>query len=102
MGYTVATCPDGREALQWYEEHGAEADLVLLDERMPKLSGTQTFLRLKELDPEVKVIVMSGYTDEGVINNLIAHGVLDFIAKPCQVGELVRKVGKHIRVASPA
>ncbi len=93
-GYAVTTCSDGEEALHWYEEHGDTADLVLLDERMPKLSGTQTFSKLKELNPEVKVIVMSGFTDEGVIGNLIAAGVLDFVGKPFQIEQLCFKVAE--------
>jgi PAS domain S-box-containing protein len=98
IGFTTTTCSDGQLALEWYREHCDETDLVLLDERMPKLSGTQTFLKLRELDPEVKVIVMSGFTDEGVINNLLSRGVLDFIEKPCQLADLSSKVSRHINV----
>lgn len=96
LGYSVTACPGGEEALVWYREHGDEADLVLLDERMPRLSGTATFAKLREMHPDVRVIVMSGFTDEGVINSLLERGVLDFVSKPCKTSDLADTLARWI------
>ncbi|MBW2734194.1 MAG: PAS domain S-box protein [Deltaproteobacteria bacterium] len=91
-GYEVLTAANGGEALLQCEQHGSEMDLVLTDVVMPKMSGKELANRLSEVCPALKVLYMSGYTE----NTIIQHGVLDegthFIAKPFNSPELLEKI----------
>jgi len=92
LGYTVlsASCPD--EAEQVLAQHGGEIDLLLTDVVMPGRSGRELHEALKSSRPSLKVLYMSGYTDNAIVH----HGVLDpgkpFIQKPFSPDALARKV----------
>ena len=62
LGYTVLLGVDGKDGLEVYERKLGEISLVLLDLSMPKMSGREIFPRLRQLNPEVKVIILTGYT----------------------------------------
>jgi len=91
-GYKVLTAEDGEDALRISKEHEGSIDLMITDVVMPKISGKETAERMQALYPHMKVIFMSGYTDN-VINH---HGVLtpelNFIEKPFTSKGLARKV----------
>ena len=91
LGYTVEVASSGIEALEKYGQAGA-FDLVLLDMLMPELSGEETFFKLKEIDPNVSVLVISGYTSERAVTNILDNGGRDFLQKPFTIDELSRKV----------
>lgn len=95
-GYQVSHCWNGWEAVEWYKEHGQTEDLILMDERMPILSGRETFKKLKKMNPDVKVIIMTGYTKDGIISKLLHAGVLDYIYKPFSIAKLSHKIAKYI------
>ncbi len=91
-GYTVIGARDGMEALRLLEERGGAVDLVLTDVVMPRMSGRQLAERLAEVAPGVKVLYMSGYTDDTIVR----HGLLDakapFLNKPFSRATLLQKV----------
>ena len=91
-GYSVVEASRGDEALRFCAEHAAELDLLLTDVVMPEMSGKQLADQLKSQYPELKMVFMSGYTDDSIVH----HGVLDsgveFIQKPFTPAALVRKV----------
>jgi len=62
FGYRTFQASDGLEAIDIYEKKGSEIDLVILDLLMPNLSGNETFKRLRHLDPNVKILICSGYS----------------------------------------
>ena len=91
-GYTVVSEPNGAMALHECELNGTEYDLVLTDVVMPQMNGRDLANRLAVLFPNLKVLFMSGYTDDA----LLRHGVIEegthFIAKPFKPMALLQKV----------
>ncbi len=91
-GWRVLLAEDGEKALEIFRGHKGEIALVLLDLVMPKLGGREVFLKLKELEPGVRVLVASGYSQEGKAQEVLASGAVGFIAKPFRVRALIQKV----------
>jgi signal transduction histidine kinase/ActR/RegA family two-component response regulator len=91
-GYTVLIATNGEEGLQQMEAHGDEIGLVLLDMVMPVLSGKETFYRIKERHPHVKILLSSGNRSDERVEELLKAGVVDFIGKPYSLPELARAV----------
>ncbi len=94
LGYEVATCPDGAEAVAWSREHVGLADLVLLDRNMPCKSGLETSRELHEIDPSLPIILCSGDGDLDAAED--RSGVVDLLAKPFQLAELAEMVAHHL------
>ncbi|MCP4378162.1 MAG: response regulator [bacterium] len=97
MGYTVATGNDGLEGLEYYREHHQEIDLVILDLIMPKMNGQVAFMEMKKINPDVKVLVSSGFSSTETSRQMLHDGVLDMLNKPFQVATLAETVAKYIR-----
>jgi len=91
-GYRVLLAEDGARALEIYREHQGEIRLVVLDLIMPKLGGEEVFLKMKEMDPGVHVLVSSGYSQEGKAQEILSGGALGFVQKPFHVRDLISQV----------
>jgi len=91
-GYTVLLAPHGDEALQLLERHPGRVDLLMTDVVMPGMSGRDLADRVAERRPGIKVLYLSGYTDDAIVR----HGVLEpgiaFLQKPFSADALARKV----------
>ncbi|MCG6881121.1 MAG: PAS domain S-box protein [Deltaproteobacteria bacterium] len=96
-GYQVLVAGNGGEALLMIEEKKAQPDLVLTDVVMPEMSGKILVDRLRKTLPHIRVLFMSGYTDDAIV----PHGVLDadipFIEKPFNTRALINKIGELLR-----
>jgi len=88
IGYTTLTAYDGLDGLQTYRENQNQIDLVILDMITPRMDGAVCFAGLKEINPDVKVIISSGYTQNASTSALKQEGVLAFIKKPFQLQTL--------------
>ncbi len=91
-GFAVRTAADGREGLSLFEELGGETRCVLLDLSMPYVRGNVVFARIRAINPDVPVIIMSGYCDEQTMREFSAAGVAGFVHKPFQPERLVKAV----------
>ena len=99
MGYDVVFAKDGHEAIDKYnQEFSSENpfDLVILDLTIPgSMGGAETIPELLKIDPQAKVIVSSGYSNDPVMANYKKHGLAGIIPKPYrreQMAELLNKV----------
>ena len=82
LGYSVLLAENGLDAVTIYEENPGMVDLVLLDMIMPKAGGHETFLKLKAIDPDVKVLLSSGFVNEKAVEDLLTQGACGFLPKP--------------------
>lgn len=93
LGYQVDAVASGLEAVERFKSDPEfRYDLVILDMLMPMLSGEETFKELKQIEPRIKVLLMSGYSSEGAIEATLAAGAKDFIPKPFTIDDLSKKV----------
>lgn len=91
-GYKVLEAENGEDALRISESHDGSIDLLITDVVMPKMGGRKTAERLQPLYPQMKVIYMSGYTDNAIAHHGVLEPGLYFIEKPFSPKALARKV----------
>ena len=92
MGYQVLTARDGKEAIEVHQKHKQSIDLVLLDIIMPYMKGGEVFDRLKEINPNVKVLLSSGYSIDGEATKILERGGKGFIQKPFDIKQLSQSI----------
>ena len=85
LGYSVILAENGLDTVEIYKANPKEIDLVILDMIMPKMGGHSTFFQLKACDPDVKVLLISGYVSEKEVNDLLDKGACGFLSKPCRI-----------------
>jgi CheY-like chemotaxis protein len=94
LGFATITANDGREAVELFKNNDDIA-LVILDLTMPRMDGEQCFRELRQLKPDVKVIISSGYNEQEVTQKFVGKGLAGFIQKPYKLSvlkEIIRKV----------
>ena len=92
LGYSVILAENGLDAVEIYRENPNEIDLVLLDMVMPKMGGHTTFYQLKNLDPDVKVLLSSGFVSAASVKDLQDNGAAGFLPKPHRIREMAAKI----------
>ncbi len=92
LGYTVYSATNGKEAIELYRLKKDEIDLVILDMIIPEMGGGEIFDALKLINPDVNVILSSGYSMNGQASKIMEKGCRAFIQKPFSMGELSQKV----------
>ncbi len=101
LGYRVLAAADGAAAIAAFQSARGEVDAVVLDLVMPILGGRDVFLALKALDPEVRVLLMTGYALNHEAQELLNLGVRGFVAKPFSINELSTAIAGVMRGARP-
>jgi PAS domain S-box-containing protein len=94
IGYRIFTAKDGKEALKLYKKNQDKIDLVLLDMTMPNMSGSEVYDRMKEMNPNIKVLLSSGYSIDGEATEILERGCNGFIQKPFNLNALSQKIRK--------
>ncbi|MFC1825369.1 PAS domain S-box protein [Thermodesulfobacteriota bacterium] len=92
LGYGVIIAKSGREALNVLEKGLDKIDMVILDMIMPDLGGGETYDLLKEINPEIKVLLSSGYSVDGQAQEILNRGCNGFIQKPFKLEDLSKKI----------
>jgi two-component system cell cycle sensor histidine kinase/response regulator CckA len=92
LGYKVFTARDGKEAIEVFRKHKGEIDAIVLDMIMPKMSGGEAFDRIKEMKPEIKVLLSSGYSINGQASEILNRGCNGFIQKPFNLQNLSKSL----------
>jgi two-component system, cell cycle sensor histidine kinase and response regulator CckA len=101
LGYTVLPARSGGDALQLFAQHRGALDLVILDMVMPDMNGGEVFDRLQEMQPDVPVLLASGYSLEGKAEEIMKRGCRGFIQKPFGINTLGEAVSAIVEKAHP-
>ena len=94
LGYTILEAKQGNEALLIFGQHKGSIDLLLTDVVMPGMSGRELAGHLASLGSKMKVLYMSGYTDDAIVRHGVLEKGVEFIQKPFTVARLAKKVRK--------
>jgi two-component system cell cycle sensor histidine kinase/response regulator CckA len=94
LGYEILLAENGSRALEVYQIHLERINLVILDMIMPGMGGRETYLKIKEINPQVKVLLSSGYSIDGEAQEILAQGAQGFIQKPYRIDALSRKIAE--------
>jgi CheY-like chemotaxis protein len=91
-GYEVGVAQSGFECLDLFRHDGSSYDLILTDLSMPLMDGEETFERLRQVDPKVKVVLMAGFVDSGRLEKMMSDGLSGFVGKPFAPVEILAVV----------
>jgi CheY-like chemotaxis protein len=102
LGYQVFAASGCKQAIDMISNSGDEIDLVILDMVMPDMDGEATFDRIREIQPEVPVLLSSGYAIDDRTRAILQRGCNGFIQKPFNLSALSQKI-RHVldEVGSP-
>ena len=88
LGYRVISADGGKKAVSLYKKNVGTIDMIILDMIMPEQNGYETFIKLKEINPHVKVLLSSGYSLNGQAQEILNKGCMGFIQKPFTIKDL--------------
>ena len=94
LGYKVLLAKSGKEAVELYRKNKNKIDMVLLDMVMPEMGGGETYDRMKEISPDIKVLLSSGYSIDGQATEILNRGCDGFIQKPFDMQQLSQRIRK--------
>jgi DNA-binding NtrC family response regulator len=94
LGYTVDIKTDSHEALDAFHKDPYKYDLLVTDQAMPKLMGTELIGKVKEIRSDLKSIIITGYQESIPANAMEQYGIVDIISKPLIMSEFSELIGK--------
>lgn len=89
LGCEVMLARNGAEAVDAVEQESGDIDLVILDVAMPIMDGTECFYKLRDIDPELPIVISSGFADQRHTEKLIADGATGLLPKPYDLDQMV-------------
>jgi len=98
LGYKVLSAGDGIEAVELYKEHGRDIACVILDLTMPRMNGTATLRALRSLNPDVKIVLSSGYTEQQAVFAL-GEKEAAFLQKPYDLNTLQSVLRNYLKAS---
>lgn len=98
IGFDILKASNSLEACQLYQNEKDRIDLVVLDMIMPGENGAATYKRLKMMNPDIKVLISTGYGTDGDVEAILNDGQNGFIQKPFQFKEFTSKIDAILSV----
>ncbi|RKY84990.1 hypothetical protein DRQ09_07880 [candidate division KSB1 bacterium] len=98
LGYDVFLAENGVEAINLYKKNKDKINLILLDIVMPEKAGKDTFIELKKINPEIRIIIVSGYSQNGKAAEIIELGANGFLQKPFKIEEISKIIRNNLRI----
>ena len=95
-GLDVICAQDGKTGIALYKKHIKEIGLILLDVILPEMDGQEVLHQIKQINPEIRVLIISGFSETNVKDKLIAEGVVGFIPKPFSIVDITEMVKKTL------
>ena len=92
LGYRVVTASTGNKAIEIYRQHWRKIDGVVLDMVMPGMNGLEVFMAMKQINPDVRVLLVSGHAKNGLLDKAFELGVKGFLVKPYTSKELADSI----------
>ena len=92
FGYEVITASNGKEALEIYKREGERISLVILDLIMPEMDGKQCLVEILRVDPQARILIASGYSENGPITRTPLTGAKGFVEKPYNMRKLLQTI----------
>ena len=97
IDYRVLTAGNGKEALEIYKEYSSRIDIILLDMIMPGMNGGEVYDRITGINPDAKIILVTGYSIDGQATAILERGCDGFIQKPFRLKDLHKKIIKVLK-----
>jgi signal transduction histidine kinase len=94
MGFSVVIRTNGKEAVDFYKDHWETVDLVIIDMVMPVMNGKEAFSAMKKINPDVFVLIASGYSLDSEAQGILYQGIKGYIQKPFIMEDLRRKISE--------
>jgi len=92
----VLQAEDGQTGIDMYQQHGAKIELILLDLSMPGMSGEEAFHLLRQINPDIRILLSSGFNETEVTARLAGQNITGFIQKPYTLDTLIDKVQQYL------
>ncbi len=92
MGYRVISAKDGKGAVEVYKKNRDDINIVVLDMVMPNMGGGEAYDRMKEINPDIKVLLSSGFSIDGEATEIMERGCDGFIQKPFKMKDFSEKI----------
>jgi CheY-like chemotaxis protein len=93
-GYDVAIANNGLDAIEQCQDH--TFDLILLDEMMPGITGLETLQRIKEIQPQTPVVMVTKSEEEDIMDQAIGKSIADYLIKPVNPMQILLTLKKHV------
>ncbi len=97
IGYEIYTAPNGIDALDFVKSRNIKLDLLFTDMIMPGIDGKELMRRMLKVQPQIKVLISSGYADDFIVKNGMIDDNINFIQKPFSIKKLVNKINEILR-----
>lgn len=99
-GFTVIKARDGVEAVEEFARHSHRIALVVIDLGLPRMSGWEAFLKIKDLSPQVNAVIMSGHLEANLKTEILRAGAKGYLQKPFAMSEALAEVNRFFPTAS--
>jgi DNA-binding response OmpR family regulator len=99
-GFTVIKARDGVEAVDEFTRHSERIALVVIDLGLPRMSGWEAFLKIKEQSPSVNAVIMSGHLEANLKTEILRAGAKGYLQKPFAMSEALAEVNRFFKTVS--